>query len=225
MPVPASINDLSTTAGSNSPAGSETPAEGDNYIRSHGSFIALLRDKLNGTSNTGTVKNATFSGTMAGAASWAGLQTFAAGLASTTGTFSGAVTATTGTFSGAVTASNAVGGAYTPTATAGTNVSSATGGAARYIRLGDIVHVSGAVTIDPTSASTSSSLTLSLPIASNLGGSNLSGIATIGQGTGIGQVVAVIGDDSVNNTAQMAFVSGSDTASRNWSFQFTYSIV
>jgi hypothetical protein len=80
MPVPSSINDLSTTAGSNSPAGSETPGEGDNYLRSHGAFIATLRDKLNGTSDTGTVKSATFSGTMAGAASWAGLQTFAAGL-------------------------------------------------------------------------------------------------------------------------------------------------
>ena len=66
MPVPATIDDLSTTASSNSPAGSETPTDGDNYIRTLSSFIALLRDKLNGTSNTGTVKNATFSGTTAG---------------------------------------------------------------------------------------------------------------------------------------------------------------
>lgn len=80
MPVPSSINDLSTTAGSNSPGGGESPTDGDNYIRTHGAFIATLRDKLNGTSDTGTVKNATFSGTMAGAASWAGVQTFAAGL-------------------------------------------------------------------------------------------------------------------------------------------------
>lgn len=76
MPVPNTIDDLSTTAGSNSPAGSETPTEGDNYIRTHGAFIAILRDKLNGTSDTGTIKNATFSGTMAGAASWSGVQTF-----------------------------------------------------------------------------------------------------------------------------------------------------
>lgn len=80
MPVPSSINDLSTTAGSNSPGGSETPGDGDNYLRSHAAFIATLRDKLNGNADTGTVKSATFSGTMAGAASWSGLQTFAAGL-------------------------------------------------------------------------------------------------------------------------------------------------
>lgn len=44
MPVPASINDLSTTAGSNSPPGSESPATLDDYLRAHASFIAQLRD-------------------------------------------------------------------------------------------------------------------------------------------------------------------------------------
>lgn len=66
MPVPSSIDDLSTTAGSNSPSGSETPTEGDNYIRTLSAFIATLRDKLDGTSDTGTIKNATFSGTTSG---------------------------------------------------------------------------------------------------------------------------------------------------------------
>lgn len=49
MPVPSSINDLSTTAASNSPQGSE-PAlpQMDDYMRTYASFIALLRDnKLN----------------------------------------------------------------------------------------------------------------------------------------------------------------------------------
>lgn len=44
MPVPASINDLSTTAGSNYPAGSESPETLDDYQRAHASFIAQLRD-------------------------------------------------------------------------------------------------------------------------------------------------------------------------------------
>ena len=49
MPVPASINDLSTTAASNSPGGGENPfPDLDNYLRAHASFIAFLRDnKLN----------------------------------------------------------------------------------------------------------------------------------------------------------------------------------
>ena len=45
MPVPASINDLSTTAGSNSPAGGENPfPDLDNHLRALASFIAVLRD-------------------------------------------------------------------------------------------------------------------------------------------------------------------------------------
>lgn len=45
MPLPSSINDLSTTAGSNSPAGSESPSLIDDYLRTYASFIALLRDQ------------------------------------------------------------------------------------------------------------------------------------------------------------------------------------
>jgi len=44
MPVPASINDLSTTAGNNSPAGGEAPSTVDDYLRTHAAFIAALRD-------------------------------------------------------------------------------------------------------------------------------------------------------------------------------------
>lgn len=44
MPVPTSIDDLSTTAGSNSPSGADSPGDGDNYIRALSAFIAQLRD-------------------------------------------------------------------------------------------------------------------------------------------------------------------------------------
>lgn len=62
MPVPSSINDLSTTIGSNSPAGSETPGEGDNYIRALSAFIADLRDRVSGTSSA-VLSDAEFFGT------------------------------------------------------------------------------------------------------------------------------------------------------------------
>lgn len=84
MPVPTVITDLSTTASSNSPAGGDSPVDGDDFLRALSAFIAQLRDKLNGTAATGTVKDATFSGTQAGAASWSGVQTFLAGLTSST---------------------------------------------------------------------------------------------------------------------------------------------
>ena len=44
MSVPASIDDLSQMAGSNYPAGGESPTSTDDYFRSHASFIAMLRD-------------------------------------------------------------------------------------------------------------------------------------------------------------------------------------
>lgn len=80
MPVPAVISDLSTTAGSNFPSGGDAPTSGDDVLRALSSFIAQLRDQLNGTANTGTVKNAALSGTMTGAAAFAALQSFAVGL-------------------------------------------------------------------------------------------------------------------------------------------------
>lgn len=44
MPVPSAISDLSQTAASNSPPGSESPTTADDYLRTYASFIALLRD-------------------------------------------------------------------------------------------------------------------------------------------------------------------------------------
>ncbi len=50
MPIPNSINDLSTTAASNFPQGSDSPANLDDVQRAHGSFIAQLRDGTGFTS-------------------------------------------------------------------------------------------------------------------------------------------------------------------------------
>ena len=42
MPIPVLITELSTTANSNSPAGSESPVDGDNFIRALSAFVASL---------------------------------------------------------------------------------------------------------------------------------------------------------------------------------------
>lgn len=44
MPVPSDISELSQTAGSNNPPGSESPITTDDYLRTYASFIATLRD-------------------------------------------------------------------------------------------------------------------------------------------------------------------------------------
>lgn len=58
-------------------------------------------------------------------------------------------------------------GTYTPTATAMTNLSSATGQKAHYIRVGSIVTVNGYVTATPSGVG-ACVLSLTLPVASNL---------------------------------------------------------
>lgn len=59
MPVPSAITDLSQTAGSNSPSGSESPITTDNYLRSHASFIALLNAALGNGSSVGFTQSGT----------------------------------------------------------------------------------------------------------------------------------------------------------------------
>ena len=66
MPVPSTIADLSTTAGSNYPQGTDTPTTGDDVLRAYGSFIATLRDLTNGTTSGPTLKDAVFTGTTTG---------------------------------------------------------------------------------------------------------------------------------------------------------------
>lgn len=54
MPIPTVITDLSTTAASNYPAGSESPAVLDDVQRAHAAFIAQLRDNPSANATTPT---------------------------------------------------------------------------------------------------------------------------------------------------------------------------
>jgi hypothetical protein len=51
MPIPSSIADLSTTAASNSPLGSEPPTEGDNHIRALASIVKQVYEGNSDTSD------------------------------------------------------------------------------------------------------------------------------------------------------------------------------
>lgn len=59
MPVPTLITDLSQTAGSNFPLGSDAPSSLDDTQRAHASFIALLRDGKGASGSTTLVAAAT----------------------------------------------------------------------------------------------------------------------------------------------------------------------
>ena len=93
MPIPTVITDLSTTAVSNFPAGSDSPANLDDVQRAHAAFIAQIRDgvvAVAGTGLTGTASALSIGGNAATA-------TNATNATNVTGTIASAVTATTQT--------------------------------------------------------------------------------------------------------------------------------
>lgn len=110
---------------------------------------------------------------------------------------------------------------YTPTLTNVSNVlsSSVSSNAFRYIRVGDIVYVSGRLTVSATSANTQTEIEISLPIASNLANSiDLSGVATT-PANGYGQVIG----DTTSDTASF-FVYPTTAGSAPWNVEFSYVI-
>lgn len=114
-------------------------------------------------------------------------------------------------------------GTYTPTLTNTTNVAASTAQVCQYMRVGNVVTVSGRVDIDPTTASIATALNMSLPIASNFGAStDLGGTAVCGA---VASYSAEILSDSAADNALLRFICGTDVANRSWFFTFTYRII
>jgi hypothetical protein len=109
-------------------------------------------------------------------------------------------------------------GTYTPSLTNTTNVAASTAYQCQYIRVENVVTVSGQVAIDPTAAApTATVLGISLPIASNFSGpTNAAGTFSDGAGQH-GRIQA----DTTNDTLLLTF-NASNTANALYSFQATY---
>lgn len=119
---------------------------------------------------------------------------------------------------------NVFSGTYTPTLTNVTNIAASTAYTCSYMRVGNVVTVSGRLNIDPTSATTASELGISLPIAS--------AFTSITECGGTGAIYSTttevssggISADAANDRAAFRFVSGG-TAARDYSFTFTYKVI
>lgn len=114
-------------------------------------------------------------------------------------------------------------GTYTPTLFNTTNVAASTAYECNYLRVGDIVFVSGRVDVDVTAGSVATLLGMSLPIASNIandfnaGGTAVSNVAV--------SVCAAIRGDPANDRASFSWVHTADTANRSYFFSFMYRII
>jgi hypothetical protein len=233
MPVPSTINDIYTVAGSNPPGGGETPAEGDNHLRAAYSFIALLRDILNGTSSTtASVQSLAVSGaaafgsmTVSGAAAFNGNTTIG-NSGSDTLTVNAAATFADAVDFDVTPTGKVTSGTYTPTLTNGTDVSASTPSACQYARIGDFVVVSGQVSVT-TSSDIGDLFTLgiSLPIASNFAAAgNLGGSGADASTQSTVRPVEFIAD-TTNDRASMRGRVTVGATPFTYSFLFAYQVI
>ncbi len=112
-------------------------------------------------------------------------------------------------------------GTYTPTLTNVANIDASTAYVCQYMRVGNVVTVSGQVSIDPTTAATFTQLELSLPVASNFANAyELSGTAVSIVGLNSCSVYASI----ANDRAVIGFITNSVT-NQGYTFSFTYLII
>lgn len=114
-------------------------------------------------------------------------------------------------------------GSYTPTATAVANIDALgiTTFETLWYRVGDYVTVAGPINIDATAAATSSSVRITLPIASDFtASSDCSGNISASGGLGYGSV----GPDTANNAAVLSFYPTA-TTNTTYRFHFTYRIL
>ena len=114
-------------------------------------------------------------------------------------------------------------GTYTPSLTNVANLDGSTVYVCQYLRVGNVVTVSGRVDVNPTTTATSTQLGISLPIAvGDFTASNqLGGVAS--SLTSPGEVAGIYAD-TVNERAQMQWIT-SDTANHAMLFTFTYLVV
>jgi hypothetical protein len=113
-------------------------------------------------------------------------------------------------------------GEYTPTLYNTANLDASTAYKCQWMRVGNVVHVSGKVDVNPTAGGVSTQLGISLPVASNFDQEeNCAGtafaIAVAGQG-------AAILAETTNDRAFLMFVSA-DTSNRAMFFTFTYLVI
>jgi hypothetical protein len=113
-------------------------------------------------------------------------------------------------------------GTYTPTLTNGANVAASTPYACQYMRVGNMVMVSGILDVDPTAGSgTATRIDVSLPIASNLATAvQLAGAMGANAATESAQIFA----DETNNRAAISFLAQT-TANHSVSFMFMYQVL
>lgn len=113
-------------------------------------------------------------------------------------------------------------GTYTPTLTNVANLAASTAFLCQYMRVNNVVTVSGRVDVDPTTAATDTQLGISLPIASNFANAFECG-GTAWAPTLTSEGAAILADP-VNDRAVMQWKAVDVTNAARY-FSFTYQVI
>jgi hypothetical protein len=105
-----------------------------------------------------------------------------------------------------------------------TNVQAVVAGNQQWMRVGNIVTVSGALQIDPTSASSAVVVALAFPVASTITAGDQVGGTASGVGATVNMGARVIGD-TAGHRAFISYVADTNTGNANWSYQYTYIVI
>ena len=115
-------------------------------------------------------------------------------------------------------------GTYTPTLTGVTNVDSVSSGTGIWIRVGNVVTLSGSFSVNPTTSSLATVVGISLPIASNFTAvTNCIGSAVVSPDMGVTNPGSVSAD-TTNDRMSISFAAVTDTAYTIY-FNATYVIL
>ena len=117
---------------------------------------------------------------------------------------------------------NALSGTYTPTLTGTANVAASTAYACQWMRVGNIVTVSGKVDITPTANATSTAATLTLPVASNF--ANDGELAGVSKQNGTDGTTGRVNAATASDLAVLNFTSDGTALRSHW-FTFTYQVI
>lgn len=137
-----------------------------------------------------------------------------------TSTFAGAATFT------AIPAGKVTSGTYTPTLTAAANCSAPTSNQAQYMRVGDVVTVSGTYSVTETSVATLCRLGISLPIASALTNAvQVAGVGSVETNSTNNHQGGTLAGDATNDRAELSWIAFGSGTVVNGTFTFTYLVV
>lgn len=228
--VSASVTNSSTSASSDAllELSANSATAGDAYLRF---TIAGVRSYAIGADNSVANDPLVFSAaTTLGTSNLmsitpAGIVTIPGTLAVTTDlSVGGTTTLSATTFTGNP-AGRVEGTTWSPSVTLLANIASATVNEARYERAGPIVFFNIEVSIDPTSATTESGLSFSLPLSSNFAASSDAGGVGVRNLSGSQRISGAVNADTTNDLLTFTFFTDADVASRTWSIVGSYRLI